>query len=109
MSDHASWNEVFYCITRTQNSGADPGAGPRLGALAPAPAGKGQTFWAKTLIFYEKIPYFSHGRALLETLPHWHVTISQQTWSGFSPTTVPDNNRQSRFSPTMVPKLSKGM
>ncbi len=32
----------------------------------------------------------------------------QQTWSGFSPTTVPDNNRQSGFSPTTVPKLSKG-
>ena len=35
--------------------------------------------------------------------------ISQQTWSGFSPTTVPDNNRQSGFSPTTVPKLSTGM
>ena len=34
--------------------------------------------------------------------------ISQQTWSGFSPTTVPDNNRQSGFSPTTVPKLSTG-
>ncbi len=32
----------------------------------------------------------------------------QQTWSGFSPTTVPDNNRQSGFSPTTVPKLSTG-
>ncbi len=34
---------------------------------------------------------------------------SQQTWSGFSPTTVPDNNRQSGFSPTTVPKLSTGV
>ncbi len=33
---------------------------------------------------------------------------AQQTWSGFSPTTVPDNNRQSGFSPTAVPKLSTG-
>ena len=33
---------------------------------------------------------------------------SQQTWSGFSPTTVPDNNRQSGLSPTTVPKMSKG-
>ncbi len=34
---------------------------------------------------------------------------SQQTWFGFSPTTVPDNNRQSGFSPTTVPKLSTGI
>ncbi len=33
---------------------------------------------------------------------------AQQTWSGFSPTPVPDNNRQSGFSPTTVPKLSTG-
>ena len=33
---------------------------------------------------------------------------TQQTWSGFSPTTVPDNNRQSGFSLTTVPKLSSG-
>ena len=32
----------------------------------------------------------------------------QQTWSGFSPTAVPDNNRQSRLSPTTVPKMSTG-
>ena len=38
-----------------------------------------------------------------------HHSNSQQTWSGFSPTTVPDNNRQSGFSPTTVPKLSKGL
>ncbi len=31
---------------------------------------------------------------------------TQQTWSGFSPTTVPDNNRQSGLSPTTVPKIS---
>ncbi len=36
------------------------------------------------------------------------VIVTQQTWSGFSPTTVPDNNRQSGFSPTTVPKLSTG-
>ncbi len=34
--------------------------------------------------------------------------VTQQTWSGFSPTAVPDNNRQSGFSPTTVPKLSTG-
>ncbi len=40
----------------------------------------------------------------------WNIyTCSQQTWSGFSPTTVPDNNRQSGFSPTTVPKLSTGL
>ncbi len=39
----------------------------------------------------------------------YHLLRSQQTWSGFSPTTVPDNNRQSGFSPTTVPKLSTGM
>ncbi len=33
---------------------------------------------------------------------------TQQTWSGFSPTTVPDNNRQSGLSPTTVPKMSTG-
>ncbi len=37
-----------------------------------------------------------------------HLQHTQQTWSGFSPTTVPDNNRQSGFSPTTVPKLSTG-
>ncbi len=36
----------------------------------------------------------------------FHAT--QQTWSGFSPTIVPDNNRRSGLSPTMVPKLSTG-
>ncbi len=38
----------------------------------------------------------------------WFYSTPQQTWSGFSPTTVPDNNRQSWFSPTTVPKLSTG-
>ncbi len=56
--------------------------------------------------------FWDCGRWKSELL--WNFTIvgcsqSQQTWSGFSPTTVPDNNRQSRFSPTTVPKLSTGM
>ncbi len=36
------------------------------------------------------------------------VSVNQQTWSGFSPTTVPDNNRQSGLSPTTVPEMSTG-
>ncbi len=32
---------------------------------------------------------------------------SQQTWSGFSPTTVPDNDRQSELSPMTDPKMSQ--
>ncbi len=36
------------------------------------------------------------------------INTSQQIWSGFSPTTVPDNNRQSELSPTMVPQMSTG-
>ena len=35
-------------------------------------------------------------------------TSAQQTWSGFSPTTVPDNNRQSGLSPTTIPEMSTG-
>ncbi len=38
-----------------------------------------------------------------------HPSLSQQTWSGFSLTTVSDKNRQSGLSPTTVPKLSKGI
>ncbi len=38
-----------------------------------------------------------------------HKFISQQTGSGFSPITVPDNNRRSGLSPTTVPKLSTGL
>ena len=33
---------------------------------------------------------------------------AQQTWSEFSPTTVPDNNRQSGLSPITVPEMSTG-
>ncbi len=35
--------------------------------------------------------------------------LSQQAWSGFSPTTVPDNNRQSGLSPMTVPEMSTAM
>ncbi len=33
---------------------------------------------------------------------------TQQTWSGFSPTTFPDNNRQSGLLPTTFPEISIG-
>ena len=33
---------------------------------------------------------------------------TQQTWSGFSPATVPDNNRQSGLSPMTVSEMSTG-
>ena len=36
------------------------------------------------------------------------VLSTQQTWSGISPTTVPDNNRQSGLSPMTVPEMSTG-
>ena len=39
---------------------------------------------------------------------HINIVRTQQTWSGFSPTTVPDNKRQSRLSPTTVPEMSIG-
>ncbi len=39
---------------------------------------------------------------------HPHDNASQQTWSRFSPTTVPDNKRQSGLSPTTVPEMSQG-
>ncbi len=41
------------------------------------------------------------------TLPYKQA--SQQTWSGFSPTTVPDNSRQSGLSPKAVPEMSTGL
>ncbi len=37
------------------------------------------------------------------------LVLSQQTWSGFSPITVPDDNRQSVLSPMTVPEMSTGM
>ncbi len=36
------------------------------------------------------------------------VALTQETWSGFSPTTVPHNNSQSVLSPTTVPEMSAG-
>ncbi len=41
-------------------------------------------------------------------ISYLQVKTTQQTWSGFSPTTVPDNNRQSGLSPTTVPEMSTG-
>ena len=37
------------------------------------------------------------------------LDMSQQTWTRFSPTTVPNNNRQSGFSPTTVLEMSTGV
>ncbi len=37
-----------------------------------------------------------------------HIEKPQQTWSGFSPTKIPDNNRQSGLLPTTVPEMSTG-
>ena len=34
--------------------------------------------------------------------------VTKQTWSGFSLTTVPENNRQTGLSPTTVPAMSIG-
>ncbi len=42
------------------------------------------------------------------TLVSFSTINTQQTWSGFSRTTVPNNNRQSGLSPTMVPEMSTG-
>ncbi len=49
--------------------------------------------------------YYRHTNKLHE---HVIVLLSQQTLSGFSPSTVPNSNRQSGISPTTVPKMSTG-
>ncbi len=52
--------------------------------------------------------YKGHIVSSCESLIVESVWLSQQTWSGFSSTTVPDNNRQSRLSPMTVPEMSTG-
>ncbi len=67
---------------------------------------RGQIHSLKNVVCYRKDK--AAGTQFLPSPCEFILISSQQTWSGFSPTRVPDNNRQSGFSPTTVPKLSTG-
>ena len=45
---------------------------------------------------------------LADELSYVLAHTTQQTWSGFSPTIVPENNRQSGLSATTVSEMSTG-
>ena len=49
------------------------------------------------------IPPLVHAKIMLLPLP------ADMSRSGFTPTTVPDNNRQSGPSPVTVPEMSTGL
>ncbi len=56
---------------------------------------------------FDRVSFHETGISFLAMVVH-KLHASQQTWSGFSPTTVPDNNRRSGLSPMTVPEMSTG-